>query len=160
MSFCHLHLHSEYSLLDGACRIKDLVKQVKELGQQAVAVTDHGAMYGVIDFYTAAKQCGIKPIIGCEVYVASGSRTDKSATQSGDRSHLILLCENNVGYQNLIAMLSEAWVTGFYGKPRVDKELLEKHHEGLIALSACLAGEVPKALLNNDYEEARRIDLW
>lgn len=160
MSFCHLHLHSEYSLLDGACRIKDLVKQVKELGQQAVAVTDHGAMYGVIDFYTAAKQCGIKPIIGCEVYVAAGSRTDKSAAQSGDRSHLILLCENNVGYQNLIAMLSEAWITGFYGKPRVDKELLEKHHEGLIALSACLAGEVPKALLNNDYEEARRIALW
>ncbi|MEI6578695.1 MAG: DNA polymerase III subunit alpha, partial [Eubacteriales bacterium] len=160
MAFSHLHLHTEYSLLDGACRIGPLIDRAVELGQKAVAITDHGAMYGIIDFYKAAKAKGIKPIIGCEVYVAARSRFDKTHSFDSERSHLILLCENNIGYQNLIAMVSEAWSTGFYTKPRIDHELLEKHHEGVIALSACLAGEIPKALLNGDYDEAKRIALW
>lgn len=154
--FVHLHVHSEYSLLDGACRIKDLVKTAKELGQSAVAITDHGAMYGVIDFYKAAKAEGIKPIIGCEVYVSSRRRTDRVAELDRENRHLVLLCENNTGYQNLIKMVSLAWTEGFYGKPRVDEELLEQYHEGLIALSACLAGEIPKALMRNDYETAKQ----
>lgn len=160
MAFTHLHLHTEYSLLDGACRINSLFKRAQELGQTAVAVTDHGAMYGVVDFYKEAKKEGLKPIIGCEVYVAARSRHDKQHTLDSDRSHLILLCENNEGYQNLMAMVSEAWSSGFYTKPRVDRELLKKHHKGLIALSACLAGEVPKMLLRGDYEEAKNIALW
>lgn len=160
MSFAHLHLHTEYSLLDGACRINSMFARVKELGQTAVAITDHGSMYGVIDFYKAAKQNGIKPIIGCEVYVAARSRFDKDHTLDSERAHLVLLCENNTGYQNLIKLVSEAWVDGFYTKPRVDHELLEKYNEGIIALSACLAGEIPRALLRRDYEEAKRLALW
>lgn len=153
--FVHLHVHTEYSLLDGACRIKDLVKTAKELGQSAVAITDHGAMYGVIDFYKNAKAEGIKPIIGCEVYVSPRRHTDRIAELDRENRHLVLLCENNTGYQNLIKMVSLAWTEGFYGKPRVDEELLEQYHEGLIALSACLAGEIPKALMRNDYKSAK-----
>jgi len=160
MPFTHLHLHTEYSLLDGACRIEPLLDRAKELSQSAVAITDHGAMYGIIDFYKAAKKRGIKPIIGCEVYVAARSRFDKTQSEDGEISHLILLCANNTGYQNLIALVSEAWCGGFYKKPRVDRELLKKYHEGLIALSACLAGELPRALLRNDYEEAKNTALW
>ena len=156
MSFAHLHIHTEYSLLDGACKINELVKRVKELGQDSVAITDHGAMYGVIDFYKAAKAEGIKPIIGCEVYVSPRKHTDKTSEFDRSNSHLVLLCKNNIGYQNLIKLNSIAWIDGFYVKPRVDMELLEKYHEGLIALSACLAGEIPKALLNNDYESAKQ----
>ncbi len=156
MSFVHLHVHTEYSLLDGACKITELVKYVKKLGQTSVAITDHGAMYGVIDFYKAAKAEGIKPVIGCEVYVAPRSHTDKTTEFDRNPSHLVLLCENNTGYHNLIKLNSLAWTEGFYGKPRVDMAMLEQYHEGLIALSACLAGEIPKALLRNDYEGARQ----
>ena len=159
MSFVHLHVHTEYSLLDGACRISELVKKAKEQGQSAVAITDHGAMYGVIDFYKAARAEGIKPVIGCEVYVAPRKRTDRVSELDRESRHLVLLCENNTGYQNLIKLDSLAWTEGFYGKPRVDIELLEKYHEGLIALSACLAGEIPRALMQNDYESARRTAL-
>lgn len=158
--FAHLHLHTEYSLLDGACRIGPVLDRAKELGQTAMAITDHGAMYGVIDFYRAARERGIKPIIGCEVYVAARTRHDKVHALDSERSHLVLLCENNTGYQNLIAMVSEAWTQGFYTKPRIDHELLERHHDGIIALSACLAGEIPRALSRGDYEGAKEIALW
>ena len=160
MSFAHLHLHTEYSLLDGACRIEQAVKQAKDLGQTAVAITDHGVMYGVVDFYKAAKKEGIKPIIGCECYVASRSRLNKVHGLDSERYHLILLCKNNEGYQNLISMVSQSWIDGFYTKPRIDRELLEKHHEGLIALSGCLAGEIPRALERGDYDGAKEIALW
>lgn len=160
MAFAHLHLHTEYSLLDGACRINGVLDRALELGQTSVAITDHGAMYGVIDFYLAAKERGINPVIGCECYVAQRSRHDKVHGQDSERYHLVLLCENNTGYQNLIAMVSEAWTNGFYTKPRIDRELIEKHHEGLIALSACLAGEIPRALQRGDYEEAKNVALW
>ncbi len=153
--FVHLHVHTVYSLLDGACKIKELVGTAKALGQDSIAITDHGVMYGVIEFYKAAKAEGIKPIIGCEVYVAPRGRTDREAGIDRENRHLILLCENNTGYRNLIKLDSLAWTEGFYGKPRVDMELLEKYHEGLIALSACLAGDVPRALMNNDYDGAR-----
>ncbi|MBR2175716.1 MAG: DNA polymerase III subunit alpha [Clostridia bacterium] len=155
MSFAHLHVHTVYSLLDGACKIKELIRTAKEIGQDSIAITDHGVMYGVIEFYKAAKAEGIKPIIGCEVYVAPRGRADRVSGIDRDNRHLVLLCENNTGYQNLIKLNSLAWTEGFYGKPRVDMELLEKYHEGLIALSACLAGEIPKALMNNDYEGAK-----
>ena len=158
-NFAHLHVHSEYSLLDGACRIKDMINKVKELGQSAVAITDHGSMYGVIDFYKAAKNNGIKPIIGCEVYVAKRSRFDKVKEYDSEIYHLVLLCKNNTGYQNLIKMVSQSFVEGFYNKPRIDEELLKKHSEGLIALSACLAGAIPRALNRNDYETAKSIAL-
>ncbi len=158
--FTHLHLHTEFSLLDGACRLKPLMKHLKALGQTACAITDHGAMYGVIDFYQAAKDEGIKAIIGCEVYVAERTRFDKVHGLDSQRYHLILLCENETGYKNLIKMVSSAWVEGFYTKPRIDRELLEKYHEGLICLSACIAGEVPQAILNGNYEKAREIALW
>ena len=148
--FTHLHVHSEFSLLDGACRIKPLVSAAKALGQTSLAVTDHGALFGAIDFYKEAKKQGIKPILGCEVYVASRTRFDKVHGIDNERYHLILLAENNTGYRNLIKIVSDSWTQGFYTKPRVDKELLEKHHEGIIALSACLAGEVPQALPNCD----------
>jgi len=157
MAFVHLHVHTEYSLLDGACRISSLFDRVKELGQTAVAITDHGVMYGAVDFYKAAKKAGIKPIIGCEVYVAARTRHDKVHGIDNDHAHLVLLCENETGYQNLIAMVSKAFTEGFYGKPRIDHELLQKHHEGLIALSACLSGEIPKALLDGRYDDAKRI---
>lgn len=160
MSFTHLHLHTEYSLLDGACRINELIEAVKAKGQSAVAITDHGVMYGVIDFYKAAKAAGIKPIIGCECYVAARSRFDKVHGLDNERYHLILLCKNEIGYKNLIAMVSKSWTEGFYTKPRIDRDLLEKHHEGLIALSACLAGEVPRALSRGDYEGAKQTALW
>ena len=159
MSFVHLHVHTEYSLLDGACRIEQLLDRVQELGQKAVAITDHGCMYGVIDFYKAAKKRGIQPIIGCEVYVAKRGRLDKVHELDGENRHLVLLCENETGYRNLAAMVSKAWTEGFYNKPRVDFELLEQYHEGLIALSACLSGEVPRALLRGDYEGAKAAAL-
>jgi DNA polymerase-3 subunit alpha len=156
MGFVHLHVHSEYSLLDGACRIPQLVHAAREQGQDAVAVTDHGAMYGVVDFYKEAKNQGIHPIIGCEVYVAQRTRFDKTREFDGENRHLVLLCENQIGYQNLIAMVSQAWTEGFYNKPRVDEELLMRHSEGLIALSACLAGAIPRALVRGDYEAAKQ----
>ena len=158
MSFVHLHLHTEYSLLDGACRIKRLMPRIKELGQNAVAITDHGAMYGVIDFYKEAQKYGIKPIIGCEVYVANRSRFSKEH-QLDWSYHLVLLCENNTGYKNLIKLVSAGFIDGFYKKPRVDKELLRKYHEGIIALSACLAGEIPRNLSANDYDGAKKAAL-
>lgn len=158
--FTHLHVHSEFSLLDGACRIKPLVSAAKALGQTSLAVTDHGALFGAIDFYKEAKKQGIKPILGCEVYVASRTRFDKVHGIDNERYHLILLAENNTGYRNLIKIVSDSWTQGFYTKPRVDKELLEKHHEGIIALSACLAGEVPQALLKGDYDSAKKTALW
>ncbi len=160
MDFVHLHLHSEYSLLDGACRIRELFDTVKEMGQNSVAITDHGVMYGAVDFYKAAKKAGIKPIIGCEVYVAPKSRFDKEKTSNAKYNHLILLCENETGYKNLIKMVSLSFTEGFYSKPRVDKELLAKYHEGLICLSACLAGEIPSALINNNYEAAKQAAIW
>ncbi len=160
MSFTHLHLHTEYSLLDGACRITRAIDRAAELGQTAIAITDHGSMYGIIDFYKYAVSKGIKPIIGCEAYVAARTRFDKTHNLDSERNHLILLCKNNTGYKNLIAMISESWTTGFYVKPRIDRELMEKYHEGIIVLSACLAGEVPRALLRGDYEEAKAIALW
>ena len=155
MSFAHLHVHTEYSLLDGACRINGIMDRVKELGQTAVAITDHGVMYGCIDFYKAAKAAGVKPIIGCEVYVARRSMADRVHGIDNDPYHLVLLCENRTGYENLCRMVSEAFINGFYGKPRVDLELLQKHHEGLIALSACLAGAIPQYLMDEDYAAAK-----
>ncbi|MDD6394586.1 MAG: PHP domain-containing protein, partial [Firmicutes bacterium] len=152
--FTHLHLHSEYSLLDGACRIKELIAAVKEMGQEAVAITDHGVMYGAIEFYKEARKQGVKPIIGCEVYIAQRGMTDKTHGLDSENSHLVLLCENMTGYQNLIKLVSQAWTEGFYNKPRIDRELLSRHTEGLIALSACLAGEIPRYLQNNDYQSA------
>ena len=155
MSFVHLHVHTEFSLLDGACRIDRLMDRVKELGQSAVAITDHGVMYGCIDFYKAAKAAGIKPIIGCEVYVARRTMADRVHGIDNDPYHLVLLCENRKGYENLCLMVSEAFIHGFYGKPRVDLELLKKYHEGLIATSACLAGAIPQYLMDEDYESAK-----
>ncbi len=152
--FAHLHLHTEYSLLDGACRIKELIAAVKELGQEAVAITDHGVMYGAVEFYKEAVKQGVKPIIGCEVYVAPRSRFDKDHGMDSQYTHLVLLCENMTGYQNLIKLVSQSWTEGFYNKPRVDRELLAAHTEGLIALSACLAGEIPRFLQNHDYQSA------
>jgi len=156
MSFAHLHVHTEYSLLDGSNKIKEYVARVKELGMNSAAITDHGVMYGVIDFYNAAKNAGIKPILGCEVYVAPGSRFDKTpGNSSEDRYyHLVLLAENQTGYQNLMKIVSKGFVDGYYYKPRVDMEVLEQYHEGIIALSACLAGEVQKFLLRGMYAEA------
>ena len=155
-NFTHLHLHTEYSLLDGACRIEGLMQRVKALGQTAVAITDHGVMYGCVDFYKAAKKVGVKPIIGCEVYVATRTRFDKVNRIDGS-NHLVLLCKNETGYKNLIKMVSAGFTEGFYNKPRVDHELLEEYHEGLICLSACLAGEIPQALLAGDYEKAKNL---
>ena len=152
--FVHLHLHSEYSLLDGACRIADIPKIAKEMGHTAVALTDHGAMYGIVAFYKACMKEGIKPIIGCEVYVARRSRFDKTHDQDSSSYHLVLLVENEIGYRNLISMVSKAYTEGFYSKPRIDMELLEEHHEGLIALSACLAGYIPRMISAGEYEEA------
>ncbi len=160
MSFVHLHVHTEYSLLDGACRLDRLCSAAKERGQTALAITDHGNLFGAVDFYKAAKKHGIKPIIGCEVYVASRSRFDKVHGVDSNRHHLVLLCKNETGYKNLIKLVSSAWVDGFYTKPRIDRELLEKHHEGLIALSACLAGEIPKYIVNGEYLKAKETALW
>ncbi len=151
--FAHLHLHTEYSLLDGACRIKPLMQRLKELGMRSCAVTDHGVMYGVLDFYRAAKAEGIHPVIGCEVYVCPDMENKSSVSR--DYSHLILLCENQEGYRNLSALVSEGWLRGYYYRPRVDYALLEKHHEGLIAMSACLSGDLPKLLLDRRENDAR-----
>ena len=159
MSFAHLHVHTEYSLLDGACRISGIMDRVKELGQTAVAITDHGVMYGCIDFYKAAKAAGVKPIIGCEVYVARRTMADRVYGIDNDPYHLVLLCEDRKGYENLCLLVSEAFIHGFYGKPRVDLALLEKHHEGLIALSACLAGGVAQHLLDQNYPQAKEYAL-
>ena len=155
MNFTHLHVHTEYSLLDGSNKIKEYVARVKKLGMDSAAITDHGVMYGVIDFYKEAKAQGIKPILGCEVYVAPGSRFDKEAGNNEDRYyHLVLLAENNEGYQNLMKIVSIGFIDGFYYKPRVDIETLETYHEGIIALSACLAGEIPRYIMRGMYEEA------
>ena len=160
MNFAHLHVHTEYSLLDGSNKINEYVARVKELGMNSAAITDHGVMFGCIDFYRAAKAAGIKPILGCEVYVAPGSRFDREAGQTENRYyHLVLLAENNQGYQNLMKIVSKAFIDGFYYKPRVDLELLEEYHEGIIALSACLAGEVAKNLTRGFYEEAKKAAL-
>ena len=156
MAFTHLHVHTEYSLLDGAARIKDVVARAKELGMDSLAITDHGVMFGVIDFYRACKAEGIKPIIGCEVYTAARTRFDKDAEKDKVMSHLILLAENNTGYKNLMKIVSEGFRNGFYYKPRVDKEVLRQYSEGIIATSACLAGAVQRNLLNGDYESAKR----
>lgn len=157
--FVHLHVHTEYSLLDGACRLKELANRLKELGQTACAITDHGVMYGCIEFYKIMKENGIKPIIGCEVYVAPRSRFDKEAKIDSSPYHLILLCENNTGYQNLVKLVSDASVNGFYNKPRCDRETLKKYHEGLICLSACLSGEVSRCLLQDNYQGAKQAAL-
>ena len=157
--FTHLHVHTEYSLLDGACRIDRMFDHLKAMGQTACAITDHGVMYGCVAFFDAAKAAGIKPIIGCEVYVATRTRFDKVNRIDGN-SHLILLCKNETGYKNLIKMVSAGFLEGFYSRPRIDKDLLEQHHEGLICLSACLAGEVPKAILAGDYERAKNTALY
>ena len=160
MAFVHLHTHTEYSLLDGSNKITEYVSRVKELGMNAAAITDHGVMYGVIDFYKECKKQGIRPVLGCEVYVAPGSRFDRETSHGDDRYyHLVLLAENNVGYQNLIKLVSIGFVDGYYYKPRIDMEVLEKYHEGLIALSACLAGEVPRYIQRGMYDEAKEIAL-
>lgn len=158
MSFTHLHVHTEYSLLDGSSKIKELVQRVKDLGMDSLAITDHGVMYGVIDFYRAAKEIGIKPILGCEIYVTLGSRLEKETGKSRYH-HLVLLAENDTGYHNLMKIVSRGFTEGFYYKPRVDYEVLEKYHEGIIALSACLAGEVSSLLNQGFYEEAKKSAL-
>ena len=161
MAFTHLHVHTEYSLLDGSCKIGELVARAKELGMDSMAVTDHGVMYGVIDFYKAAKEAGIKPILGSEVYVAPGSRFDREPGGEGEDRyyHLVLLAENDTGYHNLMKIVSKGFVEGFYYKPRVDYEVLETYHEGIIALSACLAGEVQRFLARGMYEEGKQAAL-
>lgn len=159
MSFVHLHVHTEYSLLDGACRIDRMMERVKELGQDAIAITDHGVMYGCIDFYKAAKAAGVKPIIGCEVYMARRRMSDRIHGVDNDPYHLVLLCKDRRGYENLCYMVSEAFLHGFYGKPRIDLDLLREHHEGLIALSACLAGAIPQYLMEESYDSAKEYAL-
>ena len=157
MEFTHLHVHTGYSLLDGAAKIKELVHRAKELGYDSLAITDHGVMYGVIEFYEACMAEGIKPILGCEVYVSPGSRFDREVGKGDDRYyHLVLLAETDQGYHNLSKIVTRGFTEGFYYKPRVDMEVLEKYHEGIIALSACLAGEVATHLRKNDYEGARK----
>ncbi len=160
MDFVHLHVHTEYSLLDGACRIGRLLDAAKNMGQNAIAITDHGVMYGAVNFYKEAKKRGIKPIIGCEVYVAPRTRFDKVKEFDGEYNHLVLLCKNEEGYKNLIKLVSSGFVEGFYSKPRIDKHLLSEHSEGLIALSACLAGEIPRLLSKNEYEKALETAKW
>ncbi len=158
--FTHLHVHTEYSLLDGACRIKDLISCAKEQGMKSLAITDHGVLYGAVEFYKTAKQNGIKPIIGCEVYVAPRSRLQKNHALDSERYHLILLCKNETGYKNLTKLVSLSWTEGFYTKPRVDKEILEKYSDGLIALSGCLFGEVARAISSRDFNLAEETALW
>ena len=160
MNFTHLHVHTEYSLLDGCCRIKKLIDKTAELGQKSIAITDHGVMYGCIDFYKYAREKGVKPIIGFEVYVAPKSRFYKVKVPDTPYSHLVLLCKNNLGYQNLIKLVSAGFTEGFYMKPRVDRELLEKYSKGLVCLSACLAGEIPRAIMKNDLDGAKETALW
>ena len=155
MAFTHLHVHTEYSLLDGASRISDLVSRAKELGMDSLAITDHGVMFGVIDFYRECLKQGIKPIIGCEVYTAARTRFDKDVDKDKRMGHLILLARNNEGYRNLMKIVSEGYRNGFYYKPRIDREVLSEYSEGIIALSACLAGKVQSHLLNGNYEGAK-----
>lgn len=157
--FCHLHLHTEYSLLDGSGKIKKLLKKAKELGMESMAITDHGVMYGCVDFYRAAKEEGIKPILGCEVYVAAKSMHIKNVDKDNTTNHLVLLVKNETGYENLMKIVSEASIDGFYYKPRIDHEFLRKHSDGIIASSACLGGEVQRALLNDNYEKAKEVAL-
>ena len=160
MAFTHLHVHTEYSLLDGSNKIKEYIKQVKELGMESAAITDHGVMFGAVDFYKAAKEAGIHPIIGCEVYVAPNSRYDKELTGGEERyHHLVLLAENNTGYQNLMKIVSRGFTEGYYYKPRVDMEILNRYHEGIIALSACLAGEVQRYIQKGLIDEAKKTAL-
>ena len=155
MTFVHLHVHSEYSLLDGACRIEKLAERIKELGQDAVAITDHGVMYGAVNFYRACKAAGVKPIIGCEVYVAPRNMSDKEHGIDNNYSHLILLCRNETGYRNLCYLVSAGFTEGFYTKPRIDWSILHEHAEGRICLSGCLAGYIPQRLIRGDYEAAK-----
>ena len=159
LNFTHLHVHTEFSLLDGSAKIKELVARCKELGMDSLAITDHGVMYGCIDFYKACKAEGIKPVIGCEVYVASKSRFDKEASDDNFYYHLVLLAKDNKGYSNLTKLVSYGFTEGFYKKPRIDFELLEKYHEGIIALSACLAGPVARTVLRVGYDKAKEMAL-
>ena len=156
MAFTHLHVHTEYSLLDGAGKIKDLVSRAKELGMDSLAITDHGVMYGVVDFWKECKKQGIHPVIGCEVYTAARTMEDRDPNKDKQHGHLILLAENNEGYKNLIKIVSMGFTKGFYYKPRIDRNVLRKHSKGIIALSACLAGKVQSRLLNRDYEGAKK----
>jgi DNA polymerase-3 subunit alpha len=159
MRFAHLHTHTHYSLLDGLTKIDELVARTKELGMDSVAITDHGAMYGAIEFYQKAKKAGIKPIIGCEMYITENMR-DKSPASNGKKYyHLVLLAENNTGYQNLMKLVTAAHLDGFYYKPRIDKNLLRQHSEGLIGLSACLGGEISRAIFSNRYDKAKKLAL-
>lgn len=157
--FVHLHVHTEYSLLDGACRIEQLMERVKELGQTAVAITDHGVLYGAVLFWQAAKAAGVHPVIGCEIYVAPRTRFDKDSPLDRKPYHLTLLCENNTGYRNLMQIVSRAAIEGFYSKPRADQALLEQYHEGLIALSGCMNGEVARKLRDGNYQAAKETAL-
>ena len=157
MAFAHLHVHTEYSLLDGARRIKELVRRTKELGMDSVAMTDHGVMYGAVRFYKEAKAQGIHPVIGCEVYLAPRMRQERAEVDGQRYYHLILLAENELGYRNLVQLVSLANIEGYYYKPRIDKELLRRYHEGIIALSACVAGEIPQAILRGNIEQADEI---
>src|SRR5437763_2757371 len=164
MSFVHLHLHTEYSLLDGASRPEELAKRVGQLGMPACAITDHGNMFGAVEFYNAMKKSGVKPIIGCEMYVAYGSRFDKTSVEdqqadAGSNNHLIVLAANDTGYKNLVKLVSAGYTEGFYYKPRIDKELLREHREGLIVLSSCLKGEVSQSLAGGNYSKAREAAL-
>ncbi len=158
--FSHLHLHTEFSLLDGACRIRDVLSRARTLHQTAVAITDHGVMYGVQQFFKEAKKAGVKPIVGCEVYVAPRSRFDKNHSLDSERYHLILLCKNETGYRNLMKLVSLSFTEGFYTKPRVDRELLERYADGLVCLSGCLFGEVQRLILSGDVEAAAAAARW
>ena len=157
--FTHLHVHTEYSLLDGMCRIPQLVERAKELGMHSLAITDHGVMYGAIQFYLAAREVGIKPIIGCEVYIAPNSRFSRNASDKNN-FHLILLAKNQIGYHNLIQLTTKAHLEGFYYKPRIDKELLQQYQQGLIALTSCVAGEIPSLIREGLLQEAKEAALW
>src|SRR3990167_10319483 len=159
MKFVHLHTHSHYSLLDGLSKVGELVKKAKETGMDSMAITDHGALYGAIEFYQKAKKTGIKPIIGCEMYVTENMRDKQPTSNRRDYFHLVLLAKNNTGYQNLIKLVTASHLEGFYYKPRIDHALLHQHSEGLIALSGCLGGEVSRALLSSQYEKAKVIAL-
>ena len=158
--FVHLHIHSEFSLLDGASRIKDLPVRAKELGMDAMAITDHGVMFGAIDFYKACKSNDVKPIIGAEMYVAKRTRFDKDAGNSKDYTHLILLCKDMTGYKNLAKLVSLSFTEGYYYKPRIDKELIEKYHEGLVCCSGCIGGELSVLLMNEEYDKAKELALF
>ena len=155
MSFVHLHVHSEYSLLDGACRIDELPKKAAEMGQTALAITDHGVMYGAVAFYKACRAAGIKPVIGCEVYVAPRGMTDREHGVDSEYTHLILLCRNETGYHNLCYLVSRSFIDGFYIKPRIDWSILQSHAEGLICLSGCLAGDIARKMVRDDYDGAK-----